>query len=103
MLKREHARMTFSDCLNYLKNNFPMARRSWIRQGKFIFFVAGFRALPDEFFPVEIFGQGAEIDFKPQILLANANGQVELYSASTNDLVATDWVIMHTDSTKYAD
>lgn len=83
---------TFEYALTTLKERKPVTRRGWNAPGQFVYLV------PPASYPAQTgvakahFGEGAMVPYAGYFALKNAQGIVTVWTPSTGDLLADDWV-----------
>jgi len=84
----------FSQALANLKQGRRMARRGWNGSGMFVFLVPGSRFKVNREPLLSILGEGTEVDYRGHIDLRAADGTIGVWTPSSTDLLAHDWVIV---------
>lgn len=92
--------MDIGAAIEGVKRGGRWTRMAWVRSAvdgptEFVFLIPGTvirltKALV-HFVWVDVFGEGAEIQYPAQIFVIRDNGTISVYGASVDDLLADDW------------
>lgn len=94
---RDCAGMTFGIALELLKKGFKVAREEWNRKGLFVVYQKGYlQGIPCNKQTAEAWGMKEGDLFKcdPYLQINTVNGSHAMWSPSTSDCLAEDWIIV---------
>lgn len=86
--------MSFSEALEAMKEGERVARLGWNGKGMFVFRVAGSRFAVNREPLLSILGEGTEVNYRAHYDLRAADGTVGVWTPSSTDLDAEDWVLV---------
>jgi Protein of unknown function (DUF2829) len=85
---------SFSHALAHIKAGNRVARINWNGKGMFLFFVNGSNFTVNREPLLSIFGEGAQVSYRPHIDMKTADGEIVPWVASQSDLLCDDWVLV---------
>lgn len=86
--------MNFGKALERLHNGDRVARTGWNGKGMFIFLVPGSTFQVNRPPLLGIYPLGTTITYQPHIDMKTASGEVQVWTASQSDVLATDWELV---------